>query len=135
MFSTVSGEIEPSEIKSGSGLCATASFCTNPGSGTYETGSSLGASDTKSYDTAASGCGCSTLVSLAPLATGTGGASHGGGHGLAFGASASHGLLLVLNHEFPPLGFAVSCKAASGALATTGDTISGSAGASTSPIR
>src|SRR5712664_2494775 len=34
MLSTVSGDIEPSEIKSGSGLCATTSFCTNSGSGT-----------------------------------------------------------------------------------------------------
>src|SRR6202030_542800 len=61
-------------------------------------------------------------------AGGTAGASHVEANCEAFCASASHGLLLVLNQEFPPLGLALSCEIVSGALATTGGATSASIG-------
>src|SRR6266852_2549896 len=131
MLSTVSAESAPSEIRSGSGLLTTTSFRNNPASGSYDTDATPGSSDTKSSgipDSACTGFSASAAISLT---AGAPGASHVEANWLAFCASASHGLLEVLNHGLPAFSLALSGGAASVLLTTSGATASLGAGPDT----
>src|ERR1700682_4471898 len=87
----------------------TGSLPTRPRPGREWTGSSLGASDTKSYVGAESTtCNSSGAASVSSLLTTGAGASQEDASWLAFCASASQGLVVVENQVFALLGGAAS---------------------------
>src|SRR6266478_1135018 len=131
MLSTVSGDIAPSEIRSGNGLLTTTSFRNSPGSGSYDTDATPGSSDTKSSGIPDSACTDFSGSAAFSLTAGVPGASHVEANWLAFCASASHGLLEVLNHALPAFPFALSADAPSVLLTTSGATASLGAGPDT----